>query len=156
MFSRLLLPVLLLAAAPAPAQNADHDPVVMFRGDDVEMQAAKAEARRTLPAFFTAVANPAADESDFVIKFDIDPDGDHEWIWAAAIQLEGDQIAGTLANAPIKQGFAIGDRVPIERTLIGDWGYLKNGVMQGHRTTRVLLKKLSAKDAAAIRAQFGW
>lgn len=146
----------LLIAAPLPAQNAEHDPIVNFQADDREMNAAKEEGRRTLPRFFNALANPAAGESDFYLKFDLTPDSDPEFIWADNIEIGGDTIRGTLANAPRAEGYKLGDRLIIDRDLIVDWGFVKDGVMQGNYTTRVVLKTLPAEDAAAIRASLGW
>jgi hypothetical protein len=71
--TRLLsLAALVLAAAlpsPALAQNPDADPTIAIAEDDPAMDAAIAEARRTLPEFLAVLADPPADASDFTIKF---------------------------------------------------------------------------------------
>lgn len=155
--TRLLLAVLaapLLAASPALAQNADADPTIEFAADDPVMDAAIAEAQRTLPEFLAALADPPAGASSFVVKF---PLGGWEHIWVDDLKFDGKRITGALANAPEQEGHRLGERVSVPLAEVSDWGYrTPDGVMQGHRTTRVLLDQLPEEVSAAIAADFGW
>jgi uncharacterized protein YegJ (DUF2314 family) len=143
-------------ATPTLAQNADHDPIINYSESDAEMNAAKAEAQRTLPQFFAALAKPRADQLAFLLKFNLTPDGDAEFIWANNIVVDGDKITATLANAPLAEGFAKDDRVTIDRALIIDWGYFQGNTMLGNYTTRVMLKSMSPEQAAEVKTALGW
>lgn len=143
---------LLALAAPAPAQNAD--PTVAFEADDPVMNAAIAEARRTLPEFLAALADPPAGAADFAIKY---PLGGWEHIWVSDLGIDGEAVTGALANAPEQEGHSLGERVRVPIAEISDWAWrAPDGIMQGHRTTRVLLGQLPDELATAIRADFGW
>jgi len=152
----LLAAPLLAAACPsvALAQNPDADPTIEIAADDPVMDAAIAEAQRTLPAFLAVLAHPPAGAEGFVIKF---PLGGWEHIWVDNLARDGDRITGTLANAPEQEGHRLGERVSVPLAEVSDWAYrAPDGVMQGHRTTRVLMAQLPAEVVAAITRDFGW
>ena len=146
------------AALPASAQEAEGRPGVMYvKGDDPQMEAAKRQGRATLPTFFAHLASPAADESDFALKFNLSPDRDAEFIWAGELEIDrAGKLTGVLHNVPVDPRFRHGQRVTIDRALIIDWGYRKGAVSQGNYTTRVLLDRLPPEEAAQIRASLGW
>ena len=154
-FSLLAAPLLAIAApCPALAQNADADPTVSIDPDDPAMEAAIAEAQRTLPEFLAVLADPPRGASEFVIKF---PLGGWEHIWVDDLRIEEGRVVGALANAPEQEGHRIGDRVSVPFAQITDWAYrAPDGVMQGHRTTRVLLPQFPEELSAAIAEDFGW
>lgn len=151
------------AAAPAPpqppyeaAQPDDPDGVGITwnDADDPRMNAARARARSELPAFFERMANPAADESHFHVKFDLGGTG--EFIWADELQRSGGTLTGRLANTPLNEAFSYGQRVEIPESAIADWGFIRGRQMQGNYTTRVQLEQMSPQEARQVRAAFGW
>jgi uncharacterized protein YegJ (DUF2314 family) len=150
---------LLSAATPSVGQAIFKDgkpDVVGVAATDPAMERAKAEGRKTLPQFLARWARPARDETDFMVKFDLTPQADAEFIWAADIRRENGDLTGTLLDTPIAPQFREGQRVAIPENLIIDWAYFKGSVMQGNVTTRVLLDRLPAEDAAMIRKSYGW
>jgi uncharacterized protein YegJ (DUF2314 family) len=159
MTKRLIIAALLIAASPLGGcwGVPNHDRISEYSTDDPEMNAAKAEGQRRLPEFFAALAAGRASDSDFMLKFDLNqnPD-DPEYIWADSVRFTGDQISGRLANNPMNEAFAEGQMVPIRRSDIIDWGFFRDGVMQGNFTTRVQLIDMPPEEAAAIRQNFGW
>lgn len=157
-FLRLaVLPILMGACgACLPDADAKDDNVVSVAADDPQMEAAKKIGRKTLPEFLARLDAPRADETDFSVKFDLDPAGEVEYIWANNLQREANGLSGTLSNEPISTKFRIGQRVSISFDRIIDWGYYKGNVMQGHHTTRALLDTLPAEQANQYRAALGW
>ena len=153
----VLAAAMMLVATPSLAQKQDGG-VIGYAVNDAEMNAARAEARQTLPSFFAAIAAPAADEGFFMLKFDlIDAPDEAEHIWAEDISVADDgTITGALANVPLTEGFDIGQRVTIAREAISDWAFFRGRVMQGSFTTRVMLRDMSRAEAAEIKAAFGW
>lgn len=160
MLSRVMISLsvaLTLAACSAgPNATAERNDVAQVEADDSAMEAAKQEGRATLPRFFERLASPSANEDNFAVKLNLTPDGEAEFIWAGDLQRSGQGLSGTLSNDPIAEGFSLGQRVPIDESQVIDWGYMKDGVMQGHATTRVLLKQLPPEQAEQTRAALGW
>lgn len=158
-YAKLTLPLALLvaalpvASAGIAAQSDDFAPM-KTAAKDPEMEAARAEAQRTLPEFLKLLANPPAGTSRYVIKF---PLGGWEHIWVNHLTREGSVLVGELANYPEQDGYEVGQvvRVPIKD--ISDWSYRDaKGVAQGHFTTRVLLKRMPPAEAREVSAALGW
>lgn len=147
---------LLLAVAAAPALAAPKDKIYQVEAADPEMNSAKTRAIAELPAFYRALAAPSAGESEFMVKFDIVPGEEVEFVWAGQLDRSSRPMKGILLNQPEQVSAKPGDRVEIAETDIVDWTYRKDGVMQGGYTNRVLLGRMPADDAAAYRAYLGW
>lgn len=139
-------------ASPRPA----HDRIVDVARGDPEMQAAIAKARAELPGFFARSVTPGPGESYFLIKYNLAPQGAAEFIWAELISHKGETTIARLINNPRATGFVKGQQVTVRTADIIDWGYVRNGVMQGNYTTRVILPHMSAAEAAALRRSYGW
>lgn len=147
----------LLAALAAPLSAADpEDRIYQVEAVDAEMNAAKARAIAELPAFYRALAAPSADEGEFMIKFDILPGEEAEFVWAGDIDRSARPMTGTLLNQPELVAARPGDRVEIAEADIIDWIYRKGAVMQGGYTNRVLLGRMPPDEAAGFRRYLGW
>jgi uncharacterized protein YegJ (DUF2314 family) len=155
--SRIGLASLLLAAAASPLLAAEpKDRIYQVEAADPEMNAAKAKAVAGLATFYRALAAPAPDEGEFMVKFDIVPGPEAEFVWANRIERSSRPMTGILLNQPENSSAKPGDRVPIAESDIVDWTYRKGKVMQGGFTNRVLLGRMPADEAAAYRAYLGW
>jgi uncharacterized protein YegJ (DUF2314 family) len=134
------------------------DSVVRVRTTDADIVAAKAKAQAGLDRFFARLKNPAANESKFSLKFNLNdghPErGEAEIIWARDIQVAGNgDIVGFLDNDPITPGFKSGDLVYIQRAAIADWAVQVGDKFEGHYTTRVLVATMPPADAAQVMAR---
>lgn len=154
------LSLALAALALSPAQAATppglegRDDVTAVEADDPEMDAAIAEAQRSLPQFLAMLADPPARASDIAFKF---PLGGWEHIWVTEVALQGDKLVGRLGNDPVQEGHRFGDVVRVPLGEVSDWSWRgADGVMRGHHTTRVLLGRMEPAQAAEIRAALGW
>lgn len=146
----------MMAPAAAQAQQGG-DTIVNVASGDAAMNAAIAKGRQTLPDFFAHVAKPGRGESGFLIKYDVIPEaGKAEFVWAEVISHSPGISVARLVNSPRDVRFRLGDKVSVRDADIIDWGYWKDGVMQGQVTTRVLLPALDPAEADAIRKAFGW
>jgi uncharacterized protein YegJ (DUF2314 family) len=162
-----IMAALLAASMPAPRvaitqQQSQAEAIAEERAENVkeveaadpEMNAAIAEAQRTLPDFIAIVRNPPAGITAITFKF---PLGGTEHIWVSDVKIYGDTFTGRLANVPLKPEHHQGDAVRVPFKDVSDWAYLSaSGVMQGHRTTRVLLGRIDPEQAKQIRTYFGW
>jgi uncharacterized protein YegJ (DUF2314 family) len=142
-----------LAAQPQTAAGTE-DKLVSVSERDPDMNAAIAEARRTLPEFLAVVAKPPPGVRDISFKYPLEG---WEHIWVTNVQHRGDKLTGQLDNEPVAEGYRLGQQVEVPLSQVSDWSYRgADGVMRGHRTTRVILGKLPADEAAQIRAWMGW
>ena len=92
---------LLLAAAAIPSPAAEpKDRIYQVEAVDEEMNAAKAKAIAELPSFYRALAAPSAGEGEFMIKFDIVPGDEAEFVWANQLDRSSRPMTGILLNRP--------------------------------------------------------
>ncbi|MEN3747151.1 DUF2314 domain-containing protein [Sphingomonas sp. HF-S3] len=157
-FPAALMAIGLALALPLPAlaQRPQADPTVDVARGDPEMARAIARARAELPIFFGHASSPSPGERYFLVKYNINPAGRAEFIWAEVISHKGDTTLARLINTPRVAGFAKGQQVTIRSSEVIDWSYLKDGVMQGNYTTRIVLPHMKPADAAALRKAYGW
>jgi uncharacterized protein YegJ (DUF2314 family) len=74
-------------------------------------------------------------------------------MWVNHLVRKGDRISGILADEPeLLPALHLGSPVEIAEADIADWTYRKNGKRWGHFSTRVLLQRTSAAEAAPILA----
>ena len=131
-------------------------PGVVFDPDDPEKIAAEKEARRTLPRFWQTFENPADDECDFAVKFNLTPQKDAEFIWAYDLRRENDRIYGKLGNEPIEPGYEPDTYYEIQPDLIVDWTYFKGNEAKGHFITKVMFSKMPKRFVKRAIKEFGW
>ena len=131
-------------------------PGVAFDRHDPEKIAATEEARRTLPLFWKAFDNPAPDECDFALKFNLNPREDAEFIWAYDLKREDGRIYGKLGNEPFQPGYSPDQFYEINPDDIVDWTYYKAGVAQGHFITRVMFRHIPKRFVRRAERALGW
>ena len=111
---------------------------------DPAVAAARAEARRTLPIFWTRFAANSPDYDSFVVQVDFPkPRGGAEPVWMMVLRQEGAEVVGRLANKPAEAPGLLGSEVRIPASSIVDWSYTRDGRAYGHFTTRALLDRMS-------------
>jgi uncharacterized protein YegJ (DUF2314 family) len=160
---RLLIAIAfaLAFAQPALAQEGQDqperqgDPIVQFTDDDVVMNAAIADARRSYPQFLAHFdAAPERDRAaTFMIKVGLpSSDGGHEHIWVYNLRREAGRLIGDLANEPnLLPGMNLGSRVEIIEDQVSDWAIITREGMYGSYTTRVMLPHLPPAEAEETR-----
>jgi uncharacterized protein YegJ (DUF2314 family) len=144
-----------VTAEPVSAQGTE-DRIIGFSPADAEMNAAIAKGQATLPDFFGHFAQPADDEGEFMVKYDIVPGDEAEFVWASLQARSGATLSGTLINQPEYTKDMLGDQVIIQQADVIDWAYRKGRVMQGSFTTRVMLAHMPEAEAAEYREGLGW
>jgi uncharacterized protein YegJ (DUF2314 family) len=151
------LPLALSVSVPAfadPPQERDAIPVVTTRTDDPKMAAAIAAARKALPKFLALLADPPPETGEYLFRYAL---GGWEHIWVDHVERRGDSLTGRLSNVPEQDGYKLGQRVTVPIGEVDDWSYRDaSGVVQGSRTTRVLLPLLAPADAQSVRENMGW
>ncbi|MDV3457889.1 DUF2314 domain-containing protein [Sphingomonas sp. HF-S4] len=145
---------LLLLAAP-PTLALQDAPIAVPAGDP-EMAAATLKARAGLPVFFGHATAPSPDEGGFMIKYDLLPGPASEFIWAEIVSHRGDTSVARLLNKPLAPGFVQGQQVSVRDGEVEDWAYWHAGTLIGGATMRVLIARMPAADAKAMRDRFGW
>ena len=124
---------------------------------DREMNAAMAEGRRTLPVFVEALRQPPPGSEGFSIKATF-RDGDVvEHMWIHEPRANGDRFDGVLAGeAVLVKGLTAGQRITVGRDQIVDWSYIKDGVLVGGHTLRVMFGRVPAAEREALQQNLGY
>ena len=119
-------------------------PVVNISGDDPRMKRAVEEAKERWPEFIAAYE--AGNGDNFSIKAPVSDGRNTEFIWIEVKEIDGENIAGDLANDPVDLQFMkLGSRVRTTLSELNDWAYIKDGDLIGGFTVKVL------QDACARR-----
>jgi uncharacterized protein YegJ (DUF2314 family) len=144
----------LTAAAPtATAQDPDREGFIDYAADNAAMNAAIAEARRTLPAFWTRLSANEPDGGEMLKVALPASNGGREHIWVEGVTVTADGYAGRLYNHPRRlPGMVRGSPVLFEANQISDWTYVRNDRMWGNYTLRVMLDDLPPEDVRRMRA----
>lgn len=129
---------------------------IALEPDDPAVAAAKAEARESLPVFWQAYNNPDPNEREFILKFNLTPHSDAEFIWATDIAVRGGRIFGRLGNQPLAPEFHAGQEVEIDPDQIVDWSFFRNGVAQGHYLTKIMMPHMPGRAVREAKQQLGW
>jgi uncharacterized protein YegJ (DUF2314 family) len=140
----------------APLTPASQDATIAVPAGDSEMAAAIAKARAGLPVFFGHATSPGPDEGGYMIKYDLLPGAASEFVWAEVISHKGDVTTARLLNTPRAPGFARGEEVSVRDRQVADWAYWRAGTLIGGATMRVLIARMPAAEARAMRDRFGW
>jgi uncharacterized protein YegJ (DUF2314 family) len=141
------------AAAPAVAQDPDREGFVDYSADNAAMNAAIAEARRTLPAFWTRLSANEPDGGEMLKVALPASNGGREHIWVEAVSVRADGYTGRLYNHPRRlPGMVRGSPVRFQYDQISDWTYVRHDRMWGNYTLRVMLDDLPPEDARRMRA----
>jgi uncharacterized protein YegJ (DUF2314 family) len=141
--------VLLMTAC----DRGTHQDDLIYPEDQKAIDVASAQARASLPAFWTAF-DAASSKQDFTIKAGMTTKtGPAEHIWIQVSGRQGDEISGLLANEPFDiPGLHLGSKVTIKAAQVSDWAYPKGGKLYGHFTTRVLMPQMAADEQAQMKA----
>lgn len=141
------------ASSPSPEKP---DRIINFHSSDAEMNAAMELGRSTLPVFLARFDEPAVDETEFMVKFDIDPTEDVEFVWARVAGRSGTNLRVVLLSQSSNTEHKPGAQFTIRESYVVDWSHRKDGVTMGDFTGRVMLGRMSEADAAEHRAFMGW
>ena len=134
---------------------AEDPPIVKVTSADVDMNAAIARARDTLPTFWASYDTPKPSETGHGLKvrFAVGPDR-FEHIWVSEVEkLPDGNFSGRFANQPSDLPGNEGDQVEFKQADIADWLFIRNGKVVGAETMKLLLKSMPKEQADAMRAQ---
>jgi uncharacterized protein YegJ (DUF2314 family) len=142
----------LVPAGASQAQDQAKDQVVMVEGADAEMNAAIAEARRTLPVFWRKFDEGKAEAYSLKVGLPA-AHGGLEHIWVDGIVRKGDVITAHISDDPRDlPNLTNGSEITVDPARISDWGYIVDGRRYGCFTTRVLIKRLPPDEMARYSA----
>lgn len=128
-------------------RNSSNAAVVGASGDDPEMMAATAEARRTWPEFVKTFGKKPENSESFSAKFPFEAPDQKEFMWVEVISISGDTVVGRLGNDPVwVKDLKLGDEVKMKVSELSDWMYLKDGEIVGGYTVKVLMEKQKLED----------
>lgn len=122
--------------------------VYNLSSNDEEMNSAIEKARQSVSQFWSAFESGDATLSTFALKMAFpDAIGGHEHIWIVDLTREDNEYYGIVGNEPVNTTHVvIGQRIKIEESRISDWMYLKDNVLQGGYTLRVLRSRMTPEE----------
>jgi uncharacterized protein YegJ (DUF2314 family) len=130
------------------------DNVSAVASDDAEMLAARAHAQETLGHFLSVLAAPE-DARTLSVKAPFVEGEIVEHMWIAKPVFDGEVFTGKLDNDPAElTGVIAGQDVRIGRDRITDWMYVRDGLLHGSFTLRVLLSRMERDRCEQILAGF--
>jgi uncharacterized protein YegJ (DUF2314 family) len=147
--------ILILSCKSGKTEKLERDgepDLVLLTNEDKEMNEAIQEAKRSFPAFLSALEKmDTTDSHSFQIKMRFDhPDGG-EHIWIDGITMINHNLVGVIANNPVSiNEIKIGDTITIDKNRISDWMYFKGKAVHGGYTIKLLRKRMSPDE----RSQF--
>jgi len=139
----LLIPLLCLMAwscgeAKKPPIDSEKD-VIGYEATDPKMNAAIAEAKKTLPDFLKRL--PKLDKESSMVKWAAPVGGsDREHIWVNHLEYKDGWFTGDLANEPDNMpGKKMGDHVRFQESDVSDWIIFKpDNTYEGGYTQKVM------------------
>ena len=147
----------LSAAAPSMVACAPRDEVLWTDKEDAVINAATAEALKSLPDFWAKYDAHEPTRTNFYVKVGTPTDhGGVEHMWTAVLSHSGDVIMGRLDNDPEDvRAMKAGVEFRVDPARISDWMYAKDKKFYGAFTTRAMAPRMSAalrKEAEALLA----
>lgn len=142
-------------AALVLAACGPKDQITSVSADDAKVNAAIAQAKQTLPAFWAAYDGQEPGASHYQVKAAMrTAHGGVEHIWVDVLSHSGLAVRGALANDPEDLGaLKYGSSVAVDEKIISDWLYEKGGKVYGGYTIRALLDRASPDERKRVEAQ---
>ena len=136
-------------SAPRPV----NDNVIAYHTRDERMNAAKDQARRTMPRFLSLLAANAP--GTYAIKFPLTQNGATEHIWLQVDAHRDGMFSGRIANKPVNGNHhKMGDRLAIPADQVEDWSVTDRDGIYGGYTARVAIADLPEDKAKMLAKRF--
>jgi uncharacterized protein YegJ (DUF2314 family) len=156
----ILLLCLVGCSGPRPADvvtRSGEPDAVRIKGEDARLEAARQEARATLPQFVEALKAPLNTQKGFSLKVDFHEGKVHEYMWLHKVRAEGFDFTGVLANRPIQlKKLRHGQRVRVKAPAVADWMYTDGGGLVGGYSIRAIAASLSPAERQRLEQEGGF
>jgi uncharacterized protein YegJ (DUF2314 family) len=140
-------------AAGNVVQRAGQPEVFLVPAEDARMNAAIAEARRTVDEFITAFASPTARQRSFAVRVPVIDGALVEDFWIDVDNFANGQFTGRIANNPLQvRNVHFGDRVVVDKERISDWLFVDRGRLMGGYTIRAVRERMTEEERKAFDA----
>ena len=124
---------------------------------DKAMNAAIAQAQKTLDEFLAIAKNPPPGASGFKIKAMVSDDSGIEHLWFAPFKEVKGGFAGVLVNEPTTiKSMQYGSVYGIRREQITDWGYVQDGKQIGSFTVCALFLTMDRTTVERYKRDHGF
>ncbi len=153
----LLLVVLAPVALLARMLGLTRRDMIALPDDHPEMASAIGNAKASLPEFRRLLVSPEPGMKYFAVKVKFPTEHGHEHCWVNELELRESGLAGKLGNHPNSlPDLQLGSNVNVADDAITDWSYSRDGVYQGHFTTKVLMSHMSKRMRREVEQVYGW
>ncbi len=133
--------------------HREPDTLIKEGYDEAEMEKAMADARKGAHHFIAALQ--AGDATNYAVKAPIrDKANGVEHFWLIKITLTNGRFVGEINNKPgIVKNVKLGDRYSVAIDEISDWMFVRNDLMHGNYTSRVLFPLMDPDEAQLMKSQ---
>lgn len=153
----LILTLVLFPCLVLASEEKIGDKTVNVSEENRVMNAAIAEARRTLDQFLRIHKNPPQGASNFKLKVMLSDDSGVEHVWFSPFkEIEGG-FSGVLVNEPsVVKSVEYGKVYAFKREQITDWGYVLDDVQYGSYTVCALFKFMDKRIVEQYKKDHGF
>lgn len=138
---------------PKP-KSENQQSVIDVQSNDLEMNHAIEEAKKTLYKFKDALRSKNKDFSYFALKSKFKSDNGVEHIWISDVTIKNEKYIGVIDNIPKSITYLhIGDTIQLSYENISDWMYVDNNTLRGGYTIRLLRKRMSENERKRFDAE---
>ncbi len=125
--------------------------IVSVRSEDTEMERAMARARDSLPGVLERFI--AGELENFSVKVRVSDGQNSEHFWLSDVEYHDGRFSGTINAQPqMVNGIVEGQVYQASIDDVTDWIHLRDGLMHGNYTLRVLLPRLPKEEATKYAA----
>jgi uncharacterized protein YegJ (DUF2314 family) len=125
--------------------------LVNFEIDDAGIEAAKAEARRTVNEFIARLERAEGISHQAVKAELVVEGGGSEHVWVSDVRYEDGMFVGAIGNTPVRAtGFRLGEIMRVQPTQISDWSYVEDGRLVGGYTIRHIRSRMSERERRSM------
>lgn len=150
-------PLVVAIALMVGCSSREQLPVVWVDDEDPSLQAATAQARKTVGEFIARLQKPAVPETYFSVKARIQEGDVVEHVWLSDVRLDGAKFVGTLDNDPERlANMKAGQTHAVASDQISDWMILENNKLIGGYTIRALRDQVPPEQRATWNRELGF
>ncbi len=121
--------------------------------DDAEMNRAMERARAEVSTFVDGLQNPKPGDRDFAFKAPVKQGDQVEHFWLDNVHHEASHLVGAIGNDPqAVRNVKVGDQLKVRIAEISDWMFVRDGVLVGGYTIRVMLGRLGEEERKEMLA----
>lgn len=139
------------------AESLEEDEVTRVKENDPKMEAAIAEARKTVDALLKVMSSKDEAIKSISIKVPLEDGDEVEHVWLGNVEFKAGNFIGNIANdLKVVKNFKMGQSVTYGKDEITDWMYIKDDVVYGNVTLKAMFHVMDPEEVKVLKKMMGW